>query len=129
MTSRSHVYLLSLFCCRLIIIILNPNLSLSLSTLSYYNTLAHSYVNVENRGHEIVPEIISFSVNKIIGKERNNTVVKTCFLHDKSEEMIIKQWEELLYIKGKSTCQQILDLPCLNDISKYYTRIGHGFEL
>ena len=56
-------------------------------------------------------------------------VVKTCFLHDEGEEMIIKQWEELLYIKGKSTCQQILDLPCLNDISKYYTRIGHGFEL
>ena len=37
MTSRSHVYLLSLFHCKLIIIILNPNLSLSLSTLLSYN--------------------------------------------------------------------------------------------
>ena len=37
-TSRSRAYLLSLFHCRLIIIILNPNLSLSLSTLSYYNS-------------------------------------------------------------------------------------------
>jgi len=32
------LFLLSLFCCRLIIIILNPNLSPSLSTLSYYNS-------------------------------------------------------------------------------------------
>jgi len=38
MTSRSRVYLLSLFCCRLIIIILNPNPSPSLSTFSSYNT-------------------------------------------------------------------------------------------
>ena len=38
MTSRSHVYLPSLFCCRLIIIILNPNLSSSLSILSFYNS-------------------------------------------------------------------------------------------
>ena len=37
MTSRLCAYLLSLFCCRLIIIILNPNPSPSLSTLSYYN--------------------------------------------------------------------------------------------
>ena len=38
MTSRSRAYLLSLFYCKLIIIILSPNLSPSLSTLSYYNT-------------------------------------------------------------------------------------------
>ena len=38
MTSRSHAYLLSLFCCRLIIIILNPNPSPSLSTHSSYNS-------------------------------------------------------------------------------------------
>ena len=37
MTSRSRAYLLSLFCCRLIIIILNPNPSPSLSTHSSYN--------------------------------------------------------------------------------------------
>jgi len=37
MTSRSHAYLLSFFCCRLIIIILNPNPSPSLSTHSSYN--------------------------------------------------------------------------------------------
>jgi len=37
MNSRSHVYLLSLFHCRLIIIILNPNPSPSLFTLSSYN--------------------------------------------------------------------------------------------
>ena len=37
MTSRSHAYLLSLFCCRLIIIILNTNPSPSLSTYSSYN--------------------------------------------------------------------------------------------
>ena len=38
MTSRSCAYLLSLFHCRLIIIILNPNPSPSLSTHSSYNT-------------------------------------------------------------------------------------------
>ena len=38
MTSRSRAYLLSLFRCRLIIIILNSNLSPSLSTHSSYNT-------------------------------------------------------------------------------------------
>ena len=37
MTFRSHAYLLSLFHCRLIIIILNPNPSPSLSTLLSYN--------------------------------------------------------------------------------------------
>jgi len=39
--------------------------------------------------NKIVPEIISFSVNEIIGKERDDMVVKTRFLHDKSEEMMI----------------------------------------
>ena len=39
MTSRSCAYLLSLFHCRLIIIILNPNPSPSLSTYLSYNTL------------------------------------------------------------------------------------------
>ena len=42
MTSRSRVYLLSLFCCRLIIIILNPNPSPSLSTLSSHNSIPSS---------------------------------------------------------------------------------------
>ena len=37
MTSRSYAYLLSLFHCKLIIIILNPNPSPSLSTLLSYN--------------------------------------------------------------------------------------------
>ena len=41
MTSRSRAYLLSLFHCRLIIIILNPNPSPSLSTHSFYNTADH----------------------------------------------------------------------------------------
>jgi len=51
--------------------------------------LAHSYIDVENKGHEIVPKIIGFSVNKIIGKERDDTVVKTCFLYDEGEETMI----------------------------------------
>ena len=42
MTSRSCAYLLSLFRCRLIIIILNPNPSPSLSTHSSYNSIPSS---------------------------------------------------------------------------------------
>ena len=42
MTSQSCAYLLSLFHCRLIIIILNPNPSPSLSSLSSYNTILYS---------------------------------------------------------------------------------------
>ena len=49
MTSRSCAYFLSLFHCRLIIIILNPNPSPSLSTHSYYNT---DLFNVPSKYHE-----------------------------------------------------------------------------
>ena len=48
MTSRSRAYLLSLFCCRLIIIILNPNPSPSLSTLLSYNTLVLTQYKVHS---------------------------------------------------------------------------------
>ena len=43
MTSRSRAYLLSLFCCRLLIIILNPNPSPSLSTHLSYNIVELNY--------------------------------------------------------------------------------------
>ena len=40
----------------------------------------------------------------IVGKERDNMVIKARFLHDKSEEVMVKQREELHNVKSESTC-------------------------
>ena len=58
MTSRSRAYLLSLFRCRLIIIILNPNLSPSLSTLSYYNILWRNIRSITELASLLVSEYL-----------------------------------------------------------------------
>jgi len=52
--------------------------------------LAHSNVDIKYGKHEIVSKIISFSVHKIVGKERDNMVIKACFLHDEGEEVMVK---------------------------------------
>ena len=66
--------------------------------------MAHFYIDIIYRRSEIVPKIISFPIHEIIRKEWNDTIVKFCFLHNKSEEMVVKQWEKLHSIKSEGTC-------------------------
>jgi len=68
MTSRSRAYHLSLFHCRLIIIILNPNPSPSLSTLSSYNTniiLIISLLTFFNKKMAYMSSVLAFIVNTL----------------------------------------------------------------
>jgi len=63
--------------------------------------LAYSYVYVKNRKGEIVPEVVGFSIDKIIGKEVDNADVKTYFLKNMHEKAVIQKWEELSNIKSQ----------------------------
>jgi len=51
--------------------------------------LAYFYIYVKNRRGEIVPEIVGFSIDEIIGKEVDNVDVKTCFLKNTHEKVVI----------------------------------------
>ena len=51
--------------------------------------LTHSNIDIENRGGELVPQIIGSSPNQIICEEGSDFRVETCFLEDKSEKTMI----------------------------------------
>ena len=50
--------------------------------------LAYSYVYIKNRRGEIIPKVVGFSINKIIGEEVDNADVKTCFLKNMYEKAV-----------------------------------------
>jgi len=50
--------------------------------------LAYFYVYIKNRRGEIIPKVVGFSINKIIGEEVDNTDVKTCFLKNMHEKAV-----------------------------------------
>jgi len=54
-----------------------------------HRSLAHTNVNIKHRRSKIVSEIVCLSVHEIIGKKRNDMVVKLCFLQDESEEVMV----------------------------------------
>ena len=51
--------------------------------------MAYSYIYVKYRREEIVPEVVGFSIDKIIGEEVDNTDIKTCFLKNASEKAVV----------------------------------------
>ena len=51
--------------------------------------MAYSYVYFKHGKEEIVPEVVGFSIDKIIGEEVDDTDVKACFLKNTSEEAVI----------------------------------------
>ena len=55
-------------------------------------------------------------------------VIEIHFLHDESEESIIKQWEELCNVESESTCWYVLDPTCSDDMSECNIYICCWFE-
>jgi len=51
--------------------------------------LAYSYIYIEYRSGKIVPEVIGFPANKIVGKKVDYAVIKSYFLKNASEKMVI----------------------------------------
>jgi len=47
--------------------------------------LAYSYVYIKCGREKIVPEVVGFSIDEVIGKEVNDMNIKTCFLKNTSE--------------------------------------------
>ena len=101
MTSRSCAYFLSLFHCRLIIIILNPNPSPSLSTHSYYNTdlsnvpsKYHEFANVFSKTKaEVLPPHCPYDL-KINLEEGTQPLVGPIYSLSASEQEALKKFIE-----------------------------------
>jgi len=51
--------------------------------------LAYSYIYIKNKRGEIVPEVVGFSIDEIIGEELDNTDVKICFLKNTCKKVVI----------------------------------------
>jgi len=47
-------------------------------------------INIKHGQSEIVPEIVRFSFNEIISKKVDDTVIKSCFLQNKSKDLVVK---------------------------------------
>jgi len=96
MTSRSRAYLLSLFCCRLIIIILNPNPSPSLSTHSSYNKYKEQiwilvFPNARTAGSGNTP----LSLTKPRAFNMSNAIVYTRLSTTTTSLSVVKQTSKL----------------------------------
>jgi len=47
-------------------------------------------VNIKSRRQKIVPKVVCFPVNQVIGKKQYNVIVEACLLHNERKEPVVK---------------------------------------